>query len=632
MADNSTIRYNYSRRNNGFILVLVVVVVFMMAALGVGLLSIAYGARVRSAILKEQTVAKLVAETGYEIAIHWMNQQDDVLNILVPVPSNRGHGQGQGQGNTKIIAQTITRTEKFSDSSFGPYDPSKSGSSSMPYCSFTYTINFDSFMGTQAVYRIISKGYCGQLGRAIDALVVQAPDGWDMHHCVRPTGVFRTAPVHFTTDDTINMPIHINSRGDPEDTTTDIPVLGRPLFKQQVSMGESRYRNWGRNKDKYENLIKLFTGGICFDQPDTRIANRNSIKEKARRFLSHVQDDFNFSGMTGKTPRVTSNAIPDDPPGSRQAAVQLEFFVRNNSGMLRVTNNCIVRCLPGGEFDYMLDLNDTVKTYKPYYIYGYHYTREKGKDYKVERTYVKQKIFTVKGRPVRIDSKDEGGLIFVDGNVIIGGAVDDVNGNIFLAGTTYPAKLKGRLMVVATGNIWIVSPIIYDGPQIVSNAGFIIPRNDNNNILGLFSQSGVVKIIDSGLSSSGALSAAGPQDDYDNINYKPVAIQVNALWQRALPLNMVVQAVISTGGGGWGAENVGYRTNNNVAGRDNLVVVGAITEAVRGIVADGQNGFKKFYYFDERLRNGILPGNMGFQSKYVVAPGGWSEPDISTVE
>jgi len=635
LADNSTIRYNYSRRNNGFILVLVVVVVFLMAILGLGLLSIAHGARVRSAILKEQTVAKLVAETGYESAIHWMSQQDDVLNLLVPVPSSRGHGHGQSQGNPRIIAQTITRTEKFSDSFFEPYDPSEPDSSPEPYCSFTYTINFDSFMRTQAVYRIVSKGYCGQSGRAIDVLVVQAPDGWDMNHCARPTGVFETAPVNFTTGDTINMPIHINSQGDPEDTTADIPVLGNPLFAQRVSMGESRYRNWGNDNDKYENLIGLFAGGICFDQPDTRIANRNSIEEKTRRLLSHVQYDFNFSGMAGKKPELTSNAIPDDPPGSRQTAVQLEFFVRNNSGMLRVTNNCIVRCLPSeSEFDYMLDLKNPVNTYKPYYIYGYHYTQENGRDYMVDRTYVQQKIYNVKGQPVRIDSKDQGGLIFVDGNVIIGGAVDiDVNGDLFLAGTTNPAKLRGRLMVVATGNIWIVSPIIYDGPQIVSEEGFIIPSNNNNNILGLFSQSGVVRVIDPGLSSSGALSATGPRDDYGgNINYQPVAIQVNERWQRALPLNMVVQAVISAGGGGWGAENVGSRVNNNVAGRDNLVVVGAITEAIRGIVADGQNGFNKFYYFDPRLRNGILPGNMGFQSKYVVAPGGWSEPDISEVE
>jgi hypothetical protein len=634
LADNSTIRNNYSGRNKGFILALVFVVVFMMAALGMGLLTIAHGARVRSAILKKETVAKLVTETGYESAIYWMSQQDDVLNILVPVPSSRGKGKGKGKGGkdnkTKIIAQTVTRTEEFSDSSFAVYVPSPS---SEPYCSFTYTINFDSFMGTQAVYRIISKGYCGQIGRAIDALVIQAPEGWDMNHCARPIGVFRTAPVFFTTGDTIDMPIHINSQGDPEDKTTDLPVLGKPSFVQRVSMGESRYRNWGINKDKYENLIDLFTGGICFDQPSTRIANRNSIEEKARRFLSQVQDEFNFSGMTGKTPKVTSNAIPDDPPGSRQSAVQLEFFVDKNKGKVRVTNDCIVRCLPGGQFDFMLDLGDTVKIYKPYYIYGYHYAQGQGKNHDIKKTYVKQEIYNVKGAPAQIDSKNQGGLIFVDGNVIIGGAVNiGANGNIFLAGTTNQAKLKGRLMVVATGNIWIVSPIIYDGPQIVSEEGFIIPSEKNTNILGLFSQSGVVRIVDPGLSSSGVLSAAGPEDDYGKIKYKPVAIQANKGWQRILPLNMVVQSIIYVGGGGWGVENVGNRLNNSVEGKDNLIVVGAITEAVRGVTAVGLNGFKKFYFYDQRLKNGILPGNMGFQSKYVVAPGGWSEPDISEVE
>ena len=58
-----------------------------------------------------------------------------------------------------------------------------------------------------------------------------------------------------------------------------------------------------------------------------------------------------------------------------------------------------------------------------------------------------------------------------------------------------------------------------------------------------------------------------------------------------------------------------------------LIVAGAIAESVQGASLWGVGGFDRNYYFDERFLNGILSCNMGLQSKYIVAPGGWSDRD-----
>jgi hypothetical protein len=94
-----------------------------------------------------------------------------------------------------------------------------------------------------------------------------------------------------------------------------------------------------------------------------------------------------------------------------------------------------------------------------------------------------------------------------------------------------------------------------------------------------------------------------------------------------------VEAAMTVGGGGWGAENVarsGGSSSNpgreTVTGsNDYLIVRGSITEAFRGVVGSGNNGYLKQYYYDERLMTGILPGNMGLKGKYLLIPGGWSE-------
>jgi len=47
----------------------------ILPVLGVGLLSVAYGVRHRTIAMKNEAVAILAAEAGYEKAIFWMSRQ-----------------------------------------------------------------------------------------------------------------------------------------------------------------------------------------------------------------------------------------------------------------------------------------------------------------------------------------------------------------------------------------------------------------------------------------------------------------------------------------------------------------------------------------------------------------------------
>ena len=99
---------------------------------------------------------------------------------------------------------------------------------------------------------------------------------------------------------------------------------------------------------------------------------------------------------------------------------------------------------------------------------------------------------------------------------------------------------------------------------------------------------------------------------------------------------MVVEAAVTVAGGGWGAENVGNRKNVS-SYHDKLVLRGAIAEAMRGIVGTAsplwtsftRNGYYKQYYMDERLWQGILPGDFWLLGKYVSVPGGWYDQRIN---
>ena len=69
--------------------------------------------------------------------------------------------------------------------------------------------------------------------------------------------------------------------------------------------------------------------------------------------------------------------------------------------------------------------------------------------------------------------------------------------------------------------------------------------------------------------------------------------------------------------------------NPDTSGMDELVVVGAIAEVMQSRFTDPNprsgEGFKRSYYFDERLLNGILPGDMWLRSKFTPVSGGWND-------
>ncbi len=93
---------------------------------------------------------------------------------------------------------------------------------------------------------------------------------------------------------------------------------------------------------------------------------------------------------------------------------------------------------------------------------------------------------------------------------------------------------------------------------------------------------------------------------------------------------MVIEAAMTVGGGGWGAENVRrspYGGRKEADGdQDQLIVRGTICEAIRGVVGliDG-DGYYKTYYFDKRLMEGILPGDLWLGGKFIPTPAGWHD-------
>ncbi len=104
-----------------------------------------------------------------------------------------------------------------------------------------------------------------------------------------------------------------------------------------------------------------------------------------------------------------------------------------------------------------------------------------------------------------------------------------------------------------------------------------MPAEGNPNVLGLIAQ-GVVKIVDPGLSNNSDVGYPEPNGVPDRIypsdpakkhDYKPVAnADGAAVNNRKLPHNMIVEAAVTVGGGGWGAENVRQpRKENNGPGQ-----------------------------------------------------------------
>lgn len=562
------------RYDNGSAIVLVVILLIVLATLGLGMLTVAYGVRQKAIRLKNETVSMLAAEAGYETAIFWMSQQQDMLSSLQEAV------------------------------------PGTTGSISVPGGDCNYQIQFYSFVGSRPIYKITSNGHSGMFNRTVEVLVVQAMSGWDMGMCRVPTGMGGTSPVYFADGEIIDMPLHINDYQDNPDER-DIHITGNPQFEQSTAMGESRYTDGG--SDKYSPVMNVFDNGIYFEQPDSKITDTDSVQSKVDRFENSTKLDYIFK------PQSTAS-VPHP-----QAAVQLEFFVEDGVGKVRITNDCTVlgyeRNSDSKTYDYEIKPGQSeITEFRRYYIYTYHYMPKDAEasgqriTVPIEQTYVTQSYGGMDSKP--------GGQIFIDGDAVIGGDLTEHNGDQIV---------KGDITIVTTGNIWIADSIVVDGAHDADGK----PSIDNPNILGLIAQ-GVIKVVDPGMSSydkGGINDYPGPPDEDSKAVYVPIGLKDSGsadVYYRHLPDEMIVEAAITVGGGGWGAENVqrgSYGGRKEASGNQDLLIVrGTIVEAIRGVVGlVGADGYLKNYYFDERLLEGILPGDFWLRGKYVPAPAGWHD-------
>ncbi len=456
------------------------------------------------------------------------------------------------------------------------------------YC--TYEIQLHDFIGARPVFRVLSTGYSGSASRIVDVYVVQKITGWDMGMCRIPSGTSSTVEVYFANNEIINIPVHINNLHDSPDYR-DIYISGSPQFLERVEMGESRYAG---SADKYGGVMGLFEGGIAFDQPDVRITDEAAVQSKVNRFRNFTNPAFIF------TPVGTAN-VPN-----AYSAVQLEFYEESAVGMVRITNNCTVRGYPNGIRDYRILPGSGGNTYIRYDTYAYHYKpdTQASVTYPVESSYVTQSYGE--------QESDPGGQIFVNGNVVLGSQDYE------------ELVVRGKLTVVATGNIWIADSVVVSGAHHGLTG---VPNKNNPNILGLIAQ-GVVKVIDPGLANYNSPELSVPDiDGTITHSYIPVA-NGSTETNRYLPDPMIIEAAVTVGGGGWGAENVGNRkeTPSGPGEQDLLILIGTISESVRGVVGlVGSDGYIKRYTIDERFLEGVLPGNIWFGGKYVPAPAGWHD-------
>jgi len=550
-------------------LALVVMAVAILSTLGVGLLTVGYGARREAIAAKAEVAAMLAAEAGYEKAIFWMGQQQDMLSALQ-------------QGS-----------------------PGTSGSLVFPDSSCTYAVSLFTFVGSRPVFRVAADGHSGIFDRRVDVLTVQMISGWDMGGCRIPISSTSTDEVSFVNGETLDMPIHINKADDYPDTR-DIFISGSPDFLQPVAMGESRYTTG--DSDKYSGVMNLFDGGIYFDQPASRITDESSVQSKVNRFRDSTKSQYRF------TPNAGAGV------SNRQPAVQLEFFVEGGVGKVRITNNCSVRgfaqSYDSRTYDFKIRPGSGGTSFDRYPIYSYHVAPSNADatgqriTIPLTNTYVTQSFGTASSEP--------GGQIFVDGNVVIGGNNSGHGNN---------QVVKGMVTVVATGNIWVADNVLVDG----SHDGDNKPTMDNPNVLGLLAQ-GVIKVVDPGMSDiDGKVNLSGyTYMPIGRPDYPSAGSYSDYYYQRNLPDPTVVEAAITVGGGGWGAENIkrgSYGGRKEYSGtQDYLEVHGTISEAIRGVVGlTGADGYLKSYRMDRRLLTGIVPGDIWMRGKYVPAPAGWHD-------
>jgi hypothetical protein len=564
----------------GYALPLVLVVMLILIILCFGETMTSYTTRIQAVSAKAETEAMLAAEAGYEKAIFWMCQQSDILGAMQT-----------GGGSGVINFDTST-------------------------CS--YEVGFEGFLGSRPVFSVKATGKSGRpvYTRIVDVNVMQETSGWAMGACRIPNGpsLSDTLGVNFIDGEVIDIPLHINKASDNPDRG-DIFISGNPTFLRAVEMGESRKRS-GVDKSiytsysngslsyrgTYSDVIPLFENGISFDQPNIRITDSTAVQSKVNRFRDSTAAAYKFT--------------PASPTSPMCSAAQIEFFVQGGIGKVRIDPNCTVQLHNYGSFDYSVVSGSDPMRFQRYNIYAYHYKNDSDSPIivPVTDTYVSQTFGGYTSEP--------GGQIFVNGNVVIGGGEDanftDVSNMV----------VKGKITIVATGNIWIADSIIVDGSHDHDGMPTVDDPDtgadeSNPNVLGIIAQ-GVIKVVDPGLAPATVTPPAG-------YTYQPIGIIKPGNTGRYLPDSTVVEAAITVGGGGWGAENVGSRREYS-GSHDNLIVRGSITEVIRGVVGlsgSGSNGYIKNYYIDTRLMSGILPGDIWFTGKFIPAPAGWHDYSIN---
>jgi hypothetical protein len=312
-------------RRNGSALCFVLIVLLVMTILGLGMLTAAYGVRHQSLVVRNEMIPKYFAEAGYEQAIFKMKQ------VILPYQ----------------LAQINTGNISFAGGG-----------------SCDYSV---SWVPPDA-YIITSNGHNGNFSHTLSVTVQQnSGNAFEIGACLAPSGATSTTPVYFASGETIDMPIHIDSYGAPDDSTRDIYITGNPTFTQKVSMGESRYSASG--SDKYADVMNLFTDGIYFDQPDSKITDQDTLNKKLNYFKDTLQQLNPGMILTPSANSKVTDALP---------AVQLEFYTgTDGKGYVQMTNNCTVRGYKnpdsGDTWDYSIVPTGNGSSYQQYDTYGYHY-------------------------------------------------------------------------------------------------------------------------------------------------------------------------------------------------------------------------------------------------------------------
>jgi len=571
-----------TRQRQGSVLALVIIVMIVLTMVGMGMLKVGQGQLQQAIRLKNQELAFSAAEAAYEKTVFWMSQQVDMLGALG--------------------------------------SPGASGTLNFTHSQADYRVQFSTFLGARPVYRITANGTAGIYQRTITAYVVQAVSGWDLAMCRAPSAPNATVALHFVTGDILDIPMHVNDLKDSPDNR-DIYITGSPRFLSHVSVGESRYTTGG--SDKYSSVMNRFEAGVSFNQPASLIANADSVTQRVNRFRTYTHPSYQFAPSVSHTlPKHAGGVTGFRNEVSEQPAVHMKFYIKDGQGYVRIYDNATVAAYTrgGGDnttYDYRINPGSG-STYFKYPIYGCHFNSGTYTDIRIDDPalpiYVKQDFGGIESRP--------GAQIYVDGNVVIGAAQEDMAVLGSMINT-----VKGQLSVVAAGNIWITNNLGVYGTREADG----MPTSDNPNILGLISQ-GVIKVVDPGMTTNGLLYNPSAFDVSTLPGYAPIGNSGGAeSYNRQLPGTVVVEAAMTVGGGGWGAENLyrhnAYpgRKNFNAGTQDRLVVRGSITEAMRGIIGSGNNGFVRSYLYDKRVAAGIIPGNIWLKGKYLLIPGGWSE-------